>query len=161
MNGIKWNGKCYHENNIIRIFNQGKGFKKEKFLEISSYEGEFFDENLLGIGKIEIFYDGSIYEGEFKMSIFDNPSKEGYGRLYDKNEIQYEGEFKSNKFDGIGIYYYKNGNRYEGEFKSDKFDGIGIYYYKDGDRYEGEFKDDKGEGKGIFYYNNGDKYDGY
>ena len=47
--------------------------------------------------------------------------------------------------------YYNNGDKYEGDYKTGKKEGKGIYYYNNGERYEGDFKNDKREGKGIFY----------
>ena len=55
--------------------------------------------------------------------------------------------------------YYKNGDRYDGEWKNDDREGMGILYYKNGDRYDGELKNDKREGMGILYYNKDDYRD--
>ena len=154
LNGIKWNGKGYKNNKIIYIFNQGKGFLKNT--DYYNYKGVYFDEELFVIGKIEKPF-GFRYEGTFKINDYD---KDGYGRYYNQNLIQYEGDFKDNSYDGIGIYYCKNGDRYEGEFKFNKFNGVGTLYFKNGDRYEGEFNCNKPHGVGILYFKNGDRHEG-
>ena len=39
--------------------------------------------------------------------------------------------------------YFSNGDRYEGNFRSDKKEGKGIYYYNNGDRSIGDYYNDK------------------
>ena len=51
---------------------------------------------------------------------------------------------------------YNDGSIYKGSFKSDKFNGHGIYYFPDGERYMGTFKESQFCGKGIYIYPNGD-----
>lgn len=43
------------------------------------YQGHFLDDKFYGKGK-KIFFDGRIFEGEFK-----NGKEEGFGCFYDKN----------------------------------------------------------------------------
>ena len=42
---------------------------------------------------------------------------------------------------GNGTIYFSNGDRYEGEFKSDIYDGYGIFYSSLGFVYKGKFID--------------------
>ena len=63
----------------------------------------------------------------------------GYGKLYyvddtsDNSELQYIGNFKNNKFSGVGICFHKNGNKFfEGHFANGEPCGEGILYDKDG-----------------------------
>ena len=59
---------------------------------------------------------------------------------------------KDGKRTGIWIHYYSNGDKYEGEFKDNERDGLGVYWYKeDGWRYEGNWKRGLKEGVGIMY----------
>ena len=43
---------------------------------------------------------------------------------------KYEGEFKNNEMEGIGIKYYTDGGKYQGEFKNNKLDGYGILFHQ-------------------------------
>ena len=38
---------------------------------------------------------------------------------------------------GKGIYHYPNGDKYVGEWKDDKFHGVGMYLFANGERFEG------------------------
>ena len=40
---------------------------------------------------------------------------------------KYIGQLKEGKREGSGIIYWSNGDKYEGEWKNDKNDGMGIY----------------------------------
>ena len=48
-----------------------------------------------------------------------------------------------------------DGTKYEGDFKNDVYDGIGVLTLKDGKKYEGEFKEGKIKGKGKFIWEDG------
>ena len=98
-------------------------------------------------------YDNGRYIGGFV-----NGKREGKGTFFYSNGKRYEGEWKDDMEDGLGIMYYnKRKDRYEGSFKKGKKEGKGIYYYDNGNRYEGDWKDDVKDGKGIFYGDNGDR----
>ena len=96
------------------------------------------------------------------FNFFSNFKKEKDKIVY-KNGNYYIGEFKNGLRHGKGIEYYKNGNiQYDGDFINDKFEGNGKYIYEDGEYYIGEFKNGLRHGKGTQYYKNGNiKYDGY
>ncbi len=83
------------------------------------------------IDKIEKKIDygnGEYYIGEVKNNL-----RHGKGKLYYKNkDIQYEGDFVNNKFDGNGIFFYEHGEYYVGQFKNGKIDGEGKIYYPNG-----------------------------
>ena len=127
-------------------------------------------------------------KGEKYIGKVINGLKEGKGVLYynktnQKDIKRYEGGFKKDKFEGIGIMTWNSGMNYVGDFKNglkegkgqlfwnnyykfkedlniDKREGKGILYYYIGNRYEGDYKNDKREGKGILYYYNNDRYEG-
>jgi hypothetical protein len=62
---------------------------------------------------------------------------------------------------GKGVSYHLNGNKgYDGDWKNDLMDGIGICYYLDGVTYDGEWKEDKMNGRGIERHADGRTYDG-
>ena len=104
---------------------------------------------------IQIYPNGDRYEGEFR----DDKSN-GLGVYKFANGNRYEGEFQKGKFNGKGVYKFTNGNRYEGEFKNDKFSGNGVFIFANGVRYEGEFYNGKYNGQGILKFTNGNSYEG-
>ena len=53
---------------------------------------------------------------------------------------------------------YSNGDRYNGEWKNDTMNGIGVYQYANGDRYEGGWKDGLMDGEGIITFSDGSTY---
>ena len=44
---------------------------------------------------------------------------------------------------------YANGNKYEGDWKNDIREGVGIFYFSNGDYYKGEFKNNIIDGYGT------------
>jgi hypothetical protein len=59
---------------------------------------------------------------------------------------KYTGSFKTDKFDGEGIYYYTATNdklKYEGQFSNGMYNGNGKLTYKNGTIQDGEWKDDE------------------
>lgn len=112
-----------------------------------------------------------LYEGEIL-----NSEKNGYGILMneDKTEI-YNGEWKMNKFDGIGTLYNRNSEilegsfdykdfsllknkwkKYEGEFLEGKKNGFGTLILSNGEIFRGNFKQDLIHGEGTFVKNDGE-----
>ena len=68
------------------------------------------------------------------------------------NKSYYIGEWKNGAKHGKGIYYYKNGDiQYEGDYVNDEYDGYGKYIEENGDYYIGEFKNGAKNGKGILF----------
>jgi len=43
-----------------------------------------------------------------------------------------------------------DGRKFEGEWRNNNMEGLGIYVWNDGRRYEGMYKDDKKHGFGIY-----------
>ncbi len=87
----------------------------------------------------------------------------------DKNiHPQYEGEFKAEKPNGLGIMTFPSGKRYLGEWKLGKREGHGTITMPSGIKYVGEFKDDKmwniikysEEGKYLGEFKNGFVWNG-
>ena len=83
------------------------------------------------------FINGEIIKGKFKSS-------DGYN--------EYEGEFKDDKFNGIGTLTSKIGDKYVGEFKNGKYEGQGTLTSQNGDKYVGGFKDGKKAGQGTLTF---------
>ncbi len=118
-----------------------------------SYEGEFSAGNITGTGTM-IYSEDQQYTGELK-----------YGRAQGKG-IQhawgnvYEGEFKDDKFNGIGMLTNKNGDVYTGEFEDNLFHGQGTYITSDNRIYTGEFVKGAFTGQGSYTNNAGETYEG-
>ena len=93
------------------------------------------------------------YQGDCKNNLAD-----GYGKA--QGEDIYEGQFKSGKLHGKGIYRISNGNSYEGKFRNNMMHGKGIYIWSDGKRYEGDYVNGKRIGKGMLIWPDGDMYKG-
>ena len=130
------------------------GWGRESRRNKDVLEGKFIDGLLNGKG---IFKNSrnNLYTGNFV-----NSKREGTGELY-TNRIHYIGEFKEDKLDGKGIIeFLKEGHKYEGDFKNNEINGIGIFRWKNGDVYEGEMTDGKMNGHGVYTYANGQIYDG-
>ena len=118
--------------------------------------------NCLGVEQIE----GDKYEGEYKFGKFS-----GHGTYTWSNGSTYVGGWSSGKMHGYGIYRSADGKTsYEGEFKNDARDGIGIeksangkisgVIYKNGRLVKQEFKIDMPDGEGTHIYPDGSKYVG-
>ena len=43
----------------------------------------------------------------------------------------YEGEFKNNKMNGLGLFKWNDGRKFFGLFENDIRNGFGIYFWKD------------------------------
>ena len=80
----------------------------------AKYEGEW-DELSRKDGKgIQIWVDGSLYEGYWKAD-----KANGLGRLKHASGDLYEGNWENGKTSGYGIYIHANGARYTGEWSND------------------------------------------
>jgi len=67
---------------------------------------------------------------------------------------------KINKKHGRGIQTWANGSYYEGYWREDKTNILGMLIHPDGDKYEGEWIDDKAHGTGTYTHVDGSKYEG-
>ena len=81
-----------------------------------------------------IFYDEDRvkkYEGDMVKDLtYGNYLKEGKGKsFFDNGLVEYDGEWKTNKFFGIGQLYYINGKlKYNGGFEDNKYSELGMKY---------------------------------
>lgn len=62
--------------------------------------------------------------------------------------------------DCFGKFRTSNGGRYLGDFKNNKYEGVGMYMFPNGDVYFGEFKDNTRNGDGVYIKKNGKKFSG-
>ncbi|VAW25826.1 hypothetical protein MNBD_BACTEROID04-1684, partial [hydrothermal vent metagenome] len=73
----------------------------------------------------------------------------GYGKKKYKEGV-YEGNFKNNLPDGLGILNYVNDNFYFGQFKNGKLNGFGSFTWKSGQSHTGNWENGIQHGEGIF-----------
>src|SRR6056300_1660644 len=76
----------------------------------AEYEGEWDLEGRKHGKGVQIWVDGSLYEGYWK-----NDKANGRGRLIHADGDVYNGEWKDDKAHGFGIYNHTDGAKYEGE----------------------------------------------
>ena len=117
------------------------------------YRGEYLNNKKHGRGRL--IFDGNKgeYEGEFKSDLFD-----GEGTLK-TDAFTYKGGFSKGKKNGKGIYREINSTyEYEGEYLNDVKNGFGRERYVDGSVYEGTFKNGLKDGQGKLILNNGVSY---
>ena len=146
-------------NYIGNLFiNKKDGFGIQYFPKSdASYVGHFLNDKRINYCKFEDRSKKYIYIGETDKNFT------GHYGIYNNYEdhIYYEGEWKYNRKEGIGIEKYQDGSWYQGEFKNGFKHGIGIYFWNDGSKYEGEWKNNLLEGYGIYKFADGCICSGY
>ena len=96
--------------------------------------------------------------GYTHISQWLNSKKNGFGKLYDKNNnLIFQGNFQNDLYNGFGKLNFDNGDRYEGLFKDNVLSGKGIYYFNNGDFWDGYFNEGRLHGKGIYTNKDGRK----
>lgn len=124
--------------------NKGE-LKTEEITETTGYGKFEFQNKILYIGSYRQFSNGvRIREGKGKLVHPSNDNTQ-YGQEY------YEGDWKSDKMEGYGIYNYSNGDVYEGQWLDNMHHGTGKMYFTDGSRYEGEWKEHRMHGSGSYW----------
>ena len=79
------------------------------------YEGEWDEAGCKDGRGIQLWVDGSVYEGYWM-----NDKANGRGRLIHADGDVYDGEWKEDKAHGEGKYHHTDGAKYEGEWYEDK-----------------------------------------
>ena len=170
LNGKKWNGKGYDNNNqIIYELKEGKGCVKEcDVYGRIKFEGEYLNGKRNGKGKEYDFNGNIIFEGKYLND------KKWTGKGYKRNNIIYElkdgkgfinseefkGEYINGERNGKGKEYWDGNLIFEGEYLNGKqWNGKGynnnqiIYELKDGNGlvdtkyFKGEIKNGERNGK--------------
>jgi hypothetical protein len=110
----------------------GKGEKV--FSEIAKYSGEFSDSMMQGKGVLRISCEKikAIFSGEFKMNKFH-----GIGRLKIENK-EYRGAFASGELHGNGEINLE-GMIFKGSFSKNEINSKGAVHFIDGSYYNGDF----------------------
>jgi hypothetical protein len=136
------------------------GYIKKTYLNGNVYEGVLKNDKRLGFGIMK-YTNGDIYRGTWRNNMYH-----GRGKLItNKGEI-YEGEWVYGKKTGFGKIK-KNNIEYEGNFNNDNFDGYGRGIIKQDhnnnqfwNKYTGNWRNGKGNGRGEMILENGDKFIG-
>ena len=110
------------------------GFGIVEFISGDQYLGEWSKSKPEGLGVMK-FAEGPnnrtgrvSAEGEWKSGEF-----EGYGVLtIDHGASTMVGHFKYQFLNGLGVYTLQNGGRFEGNFKNNGLDGLGVSWTADG-----------------------------
>ena len=119
------------------------------------YVGEWTKEGLRHGRGLQVWKDGSKYEGYWKQDMAN-----GKGRLIHSDGDVYEGEWHNDKAHGRGTYIHMDGAKYTGDWREDKQHGFGIETWPDGARYEGNYEYGKKHGTGTFKWADGSMYIG-
>ncbi|CAD8192787.1 unnamed protein product [Paramecium octaurelia] len=138
------------------------------------YSGQFCNNQIQGIGVLElknqnIIYYGAFIEGHFsygiKIKLAQNQLFQGHfcqgqnqfdycidqcGIMILANVERYDGSFKNEQQEGYGITDKKNKDSYCGFWKNGKYEGQGCLISEEYGQVEGIFKDGKLNGKAIF-----------
>lgn len=99
------------------------------------------------------YFSGKVFDGSWK-----NDEKNGLGLELHKNEDYYQGNFEQGKPNGQGTFEWANGETYTGEWLDGFKHGNGSWNNKNGDLYEGEWRNGKVHGKGRQLWQNGRHY---
>lgn len=105
--------------------------------------------NDIHFGIYNYYKMGTIYEGYWKE---DKKNGIGIEKIYDGS--LYEGEFKNGKKNGIGIYFFKDSSIYFGEWLNNSCHGYGVFKNRDKSKYQGQFLFNKRDGYGELIKNN-------
>ena len=83
--------------------------------------------------------NGAIYQGQWTKEGL----RHGKGVQVWKDGSKYEGYWKNDMANGRGRLIHSDGDVYEGEWLNDKAHGRGTYVHMDGAQYTGEWREDK------------------
>jgi hypothetical protein len=93
------------------------------------------------------------------VGLADNPAR-AFNSLGNEYYYSYDGEWKSGRMDGSGVYLFRDGKTYEGRFVEGKPHGEGTAYYPGGQKYEGSWDQGRYGGRGESTTCGGSKYVG-
>ena len=109
-----------------------------------------------GSGRMK-YQNGDFYSGEWEKG-----EKCGIGNYNSPRQaFKYNGEWKADKFHGVGIQEHHDGTVYRCHYQHGKKEGFGICEFSNSDYFEGGFKNDKVEGFGAYRKKTGPDYEGY
>ena len=144
------NGDIRIENSYVEgeISNQKIYWQDNKVKYIVSYETDYC--TLIEFNNLE----EKIYEGRANNTL----KYYGLGKLYENNQLKYDGNFSNSLFQGRGILYENGLKIYEGDFENNLYWGNGISFYENSENieYEGEWVNGCKHGQGTLYSDSGE-----
>eukprot|EP00762_Andalucia_godoyi_P007107 ANDGO_01892.mRNA.1 hypothetical protein len=149
------------------------------------YDGEWFEDQMHGVGIYFSARTGDVFEGEFRSNLRQGKGTLRYGVSRPLNEGEdvsstvssgglYVGQFSANRRHGQGRMEWADGSVYEGEWRDDIRHGRGTMSFilhsdstisgksteKRKRKYEGDWAGDKPHGQGTMVYSDGSSYSG-
>lgn len=119
------------------------------------YDGEWLGGMRDGVGH-QRWADGTEYAGEWQRG-----RAGGFGMIRHRDEDEYTGQWINGRAHGNGVYRFQGGCAvYEGEFKCDMRDGLGVEVWVDGSWYAGEFRKGMKHGSGQHTWPDGASFAG-
>lgn len=89
------------------------------------YEGQFYDDEPVGLGRIT-FDNGDVYYGETLKLTRTGAGRMEYAKSTGHGRV-FEGQFEQDKREGVGYYFLDDGRVYCGQFRADLEEGLGEY----------------------------------
>ncbi len=149
INRVKSSDNLNFDEEATYVGERKNGLKHGKGLIIypnGKYEGDWYEDEIHGHGKL-FYEDGKIlYDGQWKKGMLD-----GYGMFQNFDPTMME-NFNFMDFNTIGESWVK----YEGNFRNNGKHGLGTVYLVNGDKFFGHFQNDKLNGQGSYYKSNGE-----
>lgn len=132
------------DSNFIGNKNKGmkEGFGILGWKDGSMFIGIFKRNVAHGIGILR-YSQNEVYSGIKSITLgeFENDRANGYGTYSHQNGAFYEGQWKNDFQEKIGIEVWTDGSVFKGLYEKGMKNGIGDYNWCDGSRYMGDWKD--------------------
>ena len=152
---VKKNLDTVYNECIKKLANERKNIvspSKKRFCKVRDDENNYFEGEMIGnekngYGVLKNEDMQEIYNGDWKKNKFD-----GIGALNNVNQEKFEGSYNYKDFNELANRW----NKYEGDFVANKKNGLGMLYLTNGESFHGYFKDNQIDGEGTFIRNNGE-----
>ena len=131
----------------------------------AAYKGEWAQAGAAGEGAggaaegEEAAGEGEGEEGEGEAPELGPRVRHGRG-VYEQGGFTYEGDWVSDKMEGVGRADFKGGAWYEGQWADNRYHGLGKYVAADGATYEGEWSAGHMHGQGTYTTSEGQRFSG-
>jgi hypothetical protein len=141
-------GSCYQGEELNgRRHGQGR----HRFADGRVYEGEWFEDEMEGEGKLISSRRRLVYEGGWLNSLYDKAGVE-----YNQTPCFLEGSFDPSDLREVHDYW----SNYEGEFLQGQRHGQGCLNLTNGEFFRGQFEAGQPHGPGEFFTSDGGKLTG-